>query len=270
MKKIISVNKLNVTIKNKKILNNISFDIFEGEFICITGPNGSGKSTLFSVLDRLENNQMIVNYNSILLNEKNIADYKRESIAKQIALMTQNESSVWNYTVEEYIQLARYVYGYENEKLKEYLYNLFNIDEIKNCSINQLSGGEFQRVRIVRTLYQETSVVLFDEPISNLDIDYQYLLLKNLKQYSKKFNVTILLSIHDLNLAAAFSERIIIVSKNIEKQIFDGKPDEVFTNENLKKIYNTDLQIYFHPVLKCVQVCTSIEMNFAKEENNNE
>ena len=169
----INVENINYSIKNNKILENISFTINHGDMVSIIGPNGAGKSTLVKLLTGL----IKADSGSILLYNKNVYEYKKKDRAKLISYVPQEYNfAVADLTVEEFTATGRYPYldyfgtitPNQQEKI-EYYMNLTNIYPLKNRNISTLSGGEKQRVLIAAALAQEAEFIILDEVSSNLD-----------------------------------------------------------------------------------------------------
>ena len=126
-----------------------------------------------------------------------------------------------------------------------------------NRSVYSLSGGEFQKVRIARTLSQETDFLLLDEPCANLDFTVQKELLTLFQSLAHEKNKGILISIHDINAASRFADRIELLpplKNNPEGGLISGKANEIFTQENIEKTYGKGLNIFRHPVYDCPQI----------------
>lgn len=252
--------------QTKQILNNISIQIEQGEFVCLCGPNGSGKSTLMTILAGLGNT--ISNFKitgaeqqpSIMHNSRytQLSEFTQKQIAQKIAFMQQNEYSTWDFTVKELILQGRYSYSKngwytQNDHLTvEKIIRQMNLSEYADRSVHSLSGGEFQKVRIARALAQTPEFLILDEPGSNLDFIYEPKLLETLKKIAKEQDIAVLISIHDVNLASRIADKIAFLPP--QKPLICDTVENIFTEENLKYTYNTELQIYTHSVYNKKQV----------------
>lgn len=248
------------------IIKDISFEVNAGEVICLIGANGSGKSTLLSSLVNMNFQNFVCSKNSVWVNDKSISLMNRNEIAKNISYMIQNESCVWNFSVYDFICLGNYFSKNISENKIDEILSTLNIFELKNKNVNQLSGGEFQKVRIARTIFQNTPVLLFDEPISNLDINYQYSLLKSIRKIVKEKKSCAIISIHDINLASIFADKIFLLKKinecsENESQLLIGNSEEILTSKTLSTCFNTKLETFLHPDYKKIQVYVKGNLN---------
>jgi len=227
-----------------KALDEISFQVGEGEFIGLVGPNGSGKTTLLKVIDRLLKPRSGVVY----LDCRKISEMSWKELAREIAMVPQNTQLDFNFTVFDVVMMGRHPYlgrfsiegELDEEKVKCWM-KLTNTLHLAERSIKEISGGERQRVLIARALAQEPRVLLLDEPTANLDICYQIEIMSLLRSLVKKLRLTIICAIHDLNLAAKYSDRIILLNGGRIRKI--GKPEEVLTRETLKEVFGVEAKI---------------------------
>lgn len=253
-----------------QVLKDCSLSLHPGDFICLCGPNGSGKSTLLSILAGI--NESSLKITSTPSEQKNsgtklqteskeiipLAQLTRKQSAAIVTLLQQEEYSTWDFSVNDYVLQGRFCHtenaNYSNEDITiaEQAMKETGILELKDRNIHSLSGGEFQKVRIARCLCQEPKFLLLDEPASSLDFVYEPKLLQQLKDLAKKRNIGVLLSIHDVNLAARFADKLVLIKKN--NPLVSGTVNQVFTKETLSSIYDSPCQIYTHPVYNCLQV----------------
>lgn len=236
----IEINNLSAFYGEKCVLNNITTQINSNEITMVLGANGSGKSTLLSLIAGVQNNNLKVkNFPQIdKISTKSISVSK---MSKIVSFTPQSESSAWNYTVEDYVKLSRYQKEEKFELVENAIINM-NLQDLRNASVLELSGGEMQRVSIARALAQDTNWVLLDEPTSGLDIYHQYTLLELLKN---KKNKGIIISIHDINLASLYSDNIILLKKG--QIVSSGKAENVITKENILNAYDLNVEIFSHP-----------------------
>lgn len=259
------INNLNAYYGSKQILNNLSFSLNQGEFTCIIGPNGCGKSTLLKILSNIEQYDL-KSSGEITIDNSSIHTLSRKQLSQKVSFMTQAENSVWNVSVKDLILTGRYSHTdfsrwYSNTD-KEIVSNIiqdFHLEHLHDRSVNSLSGGEFQRVRIARSIAQESKFVLLDEPIANLDFTCQHDIMKILQSIAKEKNIGVVMAIHDLNLASLFADRIIIVKPiaNLtenENQIQFGSVEEVFTPKIMQSLYGKSADIFEHPILHKPQI----------------
>lgn len=247
--------------KSREVLKNISFKIESGDFICLSGPNGSGKSTLLSLISGLiPCGLQVQKKGTVLIDSKDIFTLKRKSAAKKIVYMNQSEKSLWDFSVRDIVLMGRYSYTgfYGNYSKKDFMVTDevlegVQLTNLAEKSVLELSGGEWQKVRIARTLVQESDFILMDEPVANLDFTYQDELLTFIKEYAFKIKSALIISIHDLNLAARYAKKFMFLGKNNSFRF--GLLEEVFKPEILKDIYEEDFKVFEHPLYHCPQVC---------------
>ena len=231
--------------KNKKVLSDISFSLEPGDFVCLCGPNGAGKSTLLHAL----------------ADSSEIKNVKER--AKKISFLNQSENALWDYTVFDTVLSGRFCYtgklgNYTREdfKIAEEVIKNFGLEALSEKSVHQISGGEFQKVRLARSFAQGSDFLLLDEPLSSLDFVSSESLMNLLKEKCFEQNKAVLVSIHDINMAARFADKVLLLGKcQNEKQLcFQGSVQDVLTSENLSAVYNTKVKTFLHPELKIPQI----------------
>ncbi len=257
--------ELNAFYNSKQILQNINITLKKGEFTCVIGPNGCGKSTLLKLLAGLRV-QALHSTGTITIDSQNITELSRKRIAQQISFMPQSENSTWDFTVADTILTGRFAhtefsrwYSKKDKEIVRSIISELNLDNLANRSVNTLSGGEFQRVRIARSMAQQSEFLLLDEPIANLDFTCQHDIMTKLKEIVHEKNIAVIMAIHDINLAASFADKILLVhpistiTKNIAQTQF-GTVAEIITKENICNAYNANCDIFTHPLLNCPQI----------------
>ncbi|NLM00075.1 MAG: ABC transporter ATP-binding protein [Treponema sp.] len=258
----LQINNLTVYYSNAKykyILNNINFKIKKGEFICLCGPNGSGKSTMISTIAKnYFSNLCIKKESDFYFNDTKLTNIKHNKFAKIVSCLVQNENTVWNYSVEDFILSGRFVhsngfanYSKEDKIMVDNILNELSITELKGKTVHNLSGGEFQKIRIARTLIQDTPIVLLDEPAASLDFAFRFELLNILRNYAKKKNKIFLCSIHELNLATIFADKIMLLGNG---NFYFDKAEKIIKPEILQQVYKINFGVFMHPEFNCLQV----------------
>lgn len=240
----IEAKNLKFSYRQSLVLKGLNFSIKKGAFVSIIGPNGSGKSTLLKTL----NNLYMPDSGDILIEGKNVEAYRRRDLAKIIGFVPQETSIDYEFTVEDIVMMGRHPYKgrFQKEDKKDYkivndVMKMTNTFNFKDSLITEISGGERQRVIIAKALAQNPSIILLDEPTSHLDINHQIELLNLLRTLNREKGTTIVLVIHDINLAARFSDDIILLYDG--EIIGSGNPEKVITVENIRKAYNLDVAI---------------------------
>ena len=242
----ISINNINVFYQQKHVLKNIALNLNKNEFTFILGPNGAGKSTLLKSINGI----LKASSGDIIINEKDITRYTEKELARKIAFIPQELVMQFDYTVYEFVLMARFPYlnyfGHyqENDHLvvQKYL-NLLKIYDFKDRYFNQLSGGEKQKVLITRALVQETEYILMDESLCFLDINHQIEALEFLKSIANTKSIIIVS--HNLNLAAEFADRIVFLKEGC--LVEHGKVCDVFTEKNLSNIFEMSINMITNP-----------------------
>lgn len=208
----LDIRNLNVSIGKRKILSSICLNIEKGKMYGIIGPNGAGKSSLLSAITKLS----YVDKNNIILDGKDILNYKIEEVAKKIAFMSQSFEIKFPYTVEQIVSMGRYPFNKGHmrkydKKIIEKAMKDADVFHMRERKITDLSGGERQRVHFAKTLCQDTQMLLIDEGFSSMDIYYQVNFIKFLKEKVKRENKTIIFIMHDLSMARKYCDDIVIL-----------------------------------------------------------
>lgn len=240
----IEINDIEFGYRESLVLKGISFNIKKGEFVSIIGPNGSGKSTLLKTL----NNLYVPRNGRILIDGEEIDTYKKKDLAKKIAMVPQDTAIDYDFTVEDIVMMGRNPYKGRFQKDTDEDYKIVyealemtNTLYLKDRIITEISGGERQRVVIAKALAQKPSIILLDEPTSHLDINHQMDILNLLKRLNEEKGTTIILVIHDINLASRYSDKMILINHGKIQGI--GTPEEVITINNMESTYNMKVAI---------------------------
>lgn len=248
----IEVKNISKIFDNKLVLNNLNFNVSDGELLSILGKSGCGKTTLLKILIGIEKPSS----GSILKNNKNITKY---DISKRgMGIVFQNYALFPNMTVLENVSYAL------NNKLKDKkkaneqamdIISMVNLDEHIYKYPNELSGGQMQRVAIARTLALKPDVILFDEALSALDAENKIILRNKIREINKKFNITMIFITHDQEEAFSISDRVMIMNDGCIEQI--DKPSEIFKHPASKYVEDfvvKHLKEKVTSIQKCVKV----------------
>ena len=247
---ILSIKDLNVSFGTRDILKNISLEINRGKFTTIVGPNGSGKTTLLKSISKLIN----IEKNVIYINGKDLKTINVKEMARQISVVPQNTDVTYEFTCYDVVKMGRYPYvnrfkgeTEEDIAIVENAMKKTNVEHLKDRFFTEISGGERQRVILAQAIAQEPDIMLLDEPISNLDPQYQIAILDTIKQLSLDEELTVVAVLHDLNFAAMYSDQIVLLKDgNIFKT---GEVSEILTEGNIKHIFDTEVMVYKSPVV---------------------
>jgi len=226
----------------------ISFQLQKGSFTGIIGPNGSGKTTLFRGITQ----SLPTLEGEILLNGKNITSFSLKDRAQNIAIVSQF-SKADQIKVEDYVLLGRIPYhsrfqffeSKEDFSIAEKYMRLTDVYQFKDKLLTELSGGEQQRAAIARALTQEPELLLLDEPTSHLDITHQVKILDLINRLNQEMGLTVLMVIHDLNLASEYCDQLILFKEG--KVITQGTPEKVLTFDTIEKVYKTPVVTQTNP-----------------------
>lgn len=226
------------------VLRDVSLKIRSGEFFGILGPNGSGKTTLLRCLERTVD----VPQNRVFIDGRDSVSIPRRKLAQTIATVSQETSFAFDFTVEEVVSMGRYPhmkrFGFASPKHFGIIQDVMKrtrVWKMRDKILNQLSGGEKQRVMVSQALVQEPKVLLLDEPTKNLDIHYSLELMDLTKEMNVEDGVTVIGVFHDLDLAARYSDRMLILKDGAIHSM--GGPDSVITESNISQVYGVEVKV---------------------------
>jgi len=242
MSNAVKVDNLVHKYKDFQIINDISFFVKRGEFFIIIGPNGSGKTTIIKLLAGIESPES----GEINIMGRLINNYSEKELACSIAFVPQNIPIDFPFTVSEVVLMGRSphmgILGIEEEydiKIAGQAMEFTDVGHLSDRRLNQLSGGEQQRVFIACAICQEPEIILLDEPTASLDLSHQIRIMDILEQLKQKKNMTVIVVSHDLNLAAMYAERLLLLKEG--KIIKMGIHQEVLTYNVLEDVYGCKL-----------------------------
>ena len=235
----------------KEIIHSFSAEIKKGEFVGLIGGNGAGKSTLLKTVYGL----LPTLGGEILVHGVNNQDLSQRERAKQIAVVPQSFDIDYDFLVEDIVMMGRNPYlSFKNKEsqkdwdIVEQAMKVSNTLGFKGRLFNDLSGGEKQRVIIARAIAQETGILLLDEPTSALDLHHQIEVMEMIQNLNIEKKITVVAVLHDLNLAARYCERLIMIKDGLV--IKDGLPQEVITHKSLSKLYGLTLLVKNNPIFR--------------------
>jgi iron complex transport system ATP-binding protein len=238
-----------------KVLEDVNLKVESGDFVGILGPNGSGKTTLLKSISRI----LKPHKGTILLNEADIYSLKSVDVAKQMAVVPQDTNIGFNFAALDIVLMGRnpHMKRFQMESEKDMavarkVMSLTNIWHLAERPINELSGGEKQRVIIARALAQEPKILLLDEPLTHLDIINQLEIMDLVKELCVKDELIVLAVFHDFNLAARYCNSAIMLKNN--RVFAAGSLTEVLTSENIKSVFRVDAIVKRHLVTNSIFV----------------
>ncbi|MCK4376998.1 MAG: ABC transporter ATP-binding protein [Actinomycetia bacterium] len=246
------------------VIQDVSFTVRPGEILGIIGPNGSGKTTLLNIICGL----LKPNSGDIFIQDKNIKEIPRKELYQILAIVPQDSITSFNYTVLDIVLMGRtpYLKGSFWEREIDYEIAINSIKDIgiynlKDKYVSQLSGGERQKVTIAQALSQQPKILLLDEPTTHLDINSKLEIMNLITRLNKEQKITVITIFHDINLAASFCPRILILSKG---RIFaKGNTEDVLTSQNLEGAYNIPVVVKKNPITNRIYT-TPINRGFLK------
>lgn len=217
-------------------IKEMSFSIDNGEFIGLLGANGSGKSTILKLASGL----LKTSSGYVNLWNKSVSSYRNRDRAKLLSYLPQLLDINIPFTVKELVGMGRYPYDILPELTVDDALEIVGLEDKAGALITNLSGGERRRVYIAMTLLQGAGLLLLDEPLANLDIKYQVELIKLLKELRDRRSISVVMALHDINIAFQFDRIMLIKEGNM---LSVGSPEEVMTGEILKEAFGVDVEI---------------------------
>lgn len=233
------------------VLKGVDFKVPPNQVTVLIGPNGSGKSTLLKTLSRILQPQE----GQVLLEGKDIHEYQTRDVAKKLAVLPQGPIAPEGLTVKELVSQGRFSHqslfrqwSTDDETAVNRAMDITQVREFEDRLVDDLSGGQRQRCWIAMVLAQETDLVLLDEPTTYLDLKVQVDLMNLLVQLAHEHQRTLVVVLHELNLAAAYGDYLVMMRQGVICE--QGKPRDVFTRSNLKKVFDLDANVFEEPKSK--------------------
>ncbi|GAB2685868.1 ABC transporter ATP-binding protein [Aliiglaciecola aliphaticivorans] len=245
---------LDYNIDDTQILSDIQFQADEGAIIAVVGPNGAGKTTLLKLISGQYPSKQQVFWRSTP-----VESFTANSRAKQIAVVNQFNNSVFNLNLEQIVSMGLLphqsifskVSPEHNQKVSTAIAQV-GLTEKRHRLFSSLSGGEQQRGQIARALVQGAGLFVLDEPINHLDVFYEHQILSLLRKIAKHNKVTIIMSLHDLNHAADYCDKVCLLTQG--QMLAFGPPKAVFTEERLQHVFKTPCQIIEKPTNNKIRI----------------
>lgn len=224
-------------------LTDVSVGVPRGALYAVLGPNGSGKSTLMRALLGV-----VPTVRGVTRVEgRAVEDWSRRDLARAVGVVTQREPRAFPMTVRELVEMGRYPHlgplrrpGPDDRNIIRRALSQCDVEELEDRSVDTLSGGELQRVRIARALAQEPRALALDEPTSSLDIRHEMTILRLLRELADH-GTTVLLITHHLNMAARFADRILLLDGG--RTVAEGSVEEVIRSEVLERVYRWPVSV---------------------------
>ncbi|NMA57844.1 ABC transporter ATP-binding protein [Clostridium cochlearium] len=236
---ILETKDLCVGYGEKVVVNNIKIEGERGMILCLLGPNGAGKTTILRTLSGLLTSVK----GGVLIKGNEIANINKKDLAKKLSVVLTNKFDGGLMTVFEVASMGRYPHTDFFGKLTETdihktmeALETVNATNLTHRYFDELSDGEKQKVLIARALVQEPEIIILDEPTSHLDIKHRLELVEILKRLSKEKGISVILSLHEIDIALKSCDKVVLINKN--KVIAYGTPEEVVNEDIIKELYN--------------------------------
>jgi iron complex transport system ATP-binding protein len=247
---LIDIHAVSLRYGPRRVIRQVSVQIEQGEFFVIIGPNGAGKTTLLKALSGLHP----LSEGVIQIRQRSIEDYAKKELARTLAMVPQQIDANFPFTVAETVLMGRYphlgllaVEGKRDLELAEQAMEFTEVIDLAGRRLGQLSGGERQRVIIARAICQQSKILLLDEPTASLDPAHQLRIMDLMERLRLREQITIIMVSHDLNLAATYADRLLLLKDGKVEKI--GSPREVLTGAQLSQSYGCTLLVDDHPLL---------------------
>ena len=242
------------------VLEELSLSVRAGEVLVLLGPNGSGKTTIMRALSRI----LKPSHGVVLVDNIDIWSRPRQVSARRTALAPQSEKRDWPLTVEQAVRMGRTPHrGWlmpftdDDSRVVEEALEATGLESLRDRVITELSGGEWRRVVLARALAQQAQVLLLDEPTAGLDLKYQFELLKLVRRLSQDNDLTVILTLHDLNLASVYADRLAVIHD--KSVVAVGHADDVLTEDLVRKVYDLPVKVIRHPIYGTPLVVPQLE-----------
>lgn len=237
----LTIRDLSFSYRSASVLENLSLEVGEGSILGLVGPNGSGKTTLIKCIDHILRPR-----GSIFIGEHEVSRMDAEEIAKVIGYVPQSSPPMPSFTVFDMVLMGRrsrmgWCVGDEDIDRVAAVMEQLHIDGLAMKNFNELSGGQKQKILIARALAQDPEVLLLDEPTSSLDLRHQLEAMECIRSLVDTTGITVVISIHDLNLAARYCDTMAMLKGGIISAA--GSPGRLITPENIRAVYGVEARI---------------------------
>lgn len=243
---------ISISYKNRQIIEDLSVEFPKGSITTIVGQNGCGKSSLLKTVSRA----VIPDTGKIVLEGKSIRKYSPKHLAQKIGYLAQVHTSPSDIDVRTLVSYGRYPHSKFGKSLTakdveivDRALAMTGLEKLQNQMVATLSGGERQRAWIAMTICQEPEILILDEPTTYLDISYQVEVLELVQRLNKELGMTIIMVLHDLNLAARYSDYLYALKNG--KLYARGTPQKVLTENNLKELFHIEASVHKDEINGC-------------------
>ncbi len=234
---------------NDVVIGPVSLDLPQGGIIALVGPNGAGKSTMLTIMGRL----MAPDEGSVIIGGLDVHQAPSSQVAQTISILRQENHFVTRLTVRQLVGFGRYPYSAgrltqeDEDKISEAI-DFLNMTDLEQRFLDQLSGGQRQRAYVAMVLAQDTDYLLLDEPLNNLDAQHSVQMMTQLRRAADELGRTIVIVLHDINFAAAYSDYIVAMDEG--KVVTAGTPNEIIRDDVLTSVFRTPVTVVDSPTGK--------------------
>ena len=249
MTNMLTVNELKFMYRNKNVLREIGFSIEQGKVVAVLGPNGVGKTTLLKCLNRI----LKPGGGSVLLDDENLLDLSTMDIARRVGYVPQRVET-GRLTAFDAVLLGRRPHiGWDvtprDLAIVDAIFTKLGMESQRLCYIDEMSGGELQKVAIARALVQEPKVLLLDEPTSNLDLKNQVEILTTIRDIVRDHHIAAIMTMHDLNQALRFADTFIFIKNG---KVHVHGTNDIVTPVIIEEVYGLPVMIGEFGGIRCV------------------
>lgn len=244
----LAINNLSIAYGHSPILQGVTFEVIPGEIVSLIGPNGAGKTSLLNAVSGV----ITPSSGTIHINRQILSEFSPRQRARLMGFVPQARLLPPTFTVWQTVMIGRTPHlGLIGKPAKddiaavEFALGRVELHEFTNRPIGELSGGEQQRVLLARALAQNAPILLMDEPTAHLDIRFQASFLNLVRDLVTEKELAVLMALHDLNLAAVYSDRIVLLADG--NMVNSGEPETVLTSEILSAAYHIPIEVIPHP-----------------------
>ena len=230
-----------------RVLENVSIDVPRAEIVGLLGPNGSGKTTLLRIVAGV----LQPNTGQVLVDGQDVGSMARRDLARRIAVVPQETHATFDFSVLDMVLMGRYPHlgpfqleGAADLDIAREALTATGTSLLGARAFSTLSGGEKQRVVIASALAQTADLLLLDEPTASLDLSYQFEIAALLKRLNAERGTTLLLSTHDLNLAASLCHQVVLLKEG--RVVAQGPTPHTLTADNIRRVYDVEAEVQFH------------------------
>lgn len=234
----LSAERISFSYRREQVLDDVSLEVSSGELLGLVGPNGAGKSTLLRCLAGMER----VRSGRVCIDDQDVRRLKPRDLARQVAMVPQSGMPVFGLSVDHFVGLGRYAHERflvgptdADREIVALCLDQLGLSAFRHRPVHELSGGEFRSVLIAQALAQEAPIMLFDEPIQQLDLEHQMDVMERIRSLATQDGRTGVVVLHELGMAARYCDRIALLHQG--RVIACGRPEAVLSPDNLSTVF---------------------------------